>query len=64
MRSNRIPTGNFSFGIMMPEFSFMAALLLSEKRRWYSVLKCSYIVRINQENKDFYRSLWCVAGAL
>jgi hypothetical protein len=26
-----IPTRNFSFGIMMPEFSFMVPLILSEK---------------------------------
>jgi len=38
----------------MPEIRFMIALLLSEKRKWFRVLKCSYIVQINQENTDFY----------
>ena len=64
MRSNRIPARKFSFGLEIPEFSFMAPLSLSEKRRWYSVLRCSYIVQINQESTVFYRLLWCVARAL
>jgi len=50
MRSNRVPNRNFSFGIMMPEISVMAALLLSEKRRWFSVLKCSYTIQIEEKS--------------
>ena len=53
MRGNRIPTEKFSFGFAIPEISFMAALFLSEKRRWFSVIESSDIIQVNQESKDF-----------
>ena len=61
MRSKGIPTKNFSFGIMIPEISFMAALSLSERKK---VIHCinMFIHRTSKSRKHrFYRPLWCVA---
>jgi hypothetical protein len=64
MLSNKKPTNLSNYGVEIPGFFAYIPCLALRQKEIYHVLKFSYTIKIENENMDYYRSLWCVAEAL